>query len=511
MKNAMRIMLVLVAAALVLVGPNECLAKKRVASKLPPIRRLKIVAGQPFEPIPAKGPSRIWVGLCPEETEPATFTVSYDKPLENVRAAAVADFVGPGKIPRLNFEVSMVEGEDLVSQVSETSGVVFAQTNIGPDPVQFWVTVTVPRRTPPGVYKGKIGFYYQNKTFDTVPMEVKVLPLRLLGSSKQYVLYTPYGPTGSAPTNLEGEAYRGFLSAFEKVGFRVVSVNCNRDKYASALETYGSTGLTGPVPILVYAFSEMKTISESGPVVVSADDPKMMTAGWTGSNSWTSPTVDEVKSLRDLSASKGLNSVLFFCADNPNSDAARETARNQAKTFKRARVRSAARISDQKSLNELSPVLDGIDYHVTMPYVQSLINKEATRAGNKWEWYWWDARRSALDNRLYAGVGLWKSGLDGCMPAWMPLDGKGPTDGARSMLGEALREGIDDTRYMTTYMKALRELKDLKRAKDKQFIAATEDYLDSFMAQPLDQITPAKLRELKSKMAEYSLKLAART
>ena len=78
------------------------------------------------------------------------------------------------------------------------------------------------------------------------------------------------------------------------------------------------------------------------------------------------------------------------------------------------------------------------------------------------------------------------------------------------MRGEALREGIDDTRYMTTYMKALRELKDLKRAKDKEFIAATEGYLASFMAQPLDQITPAKLRELKSKMAEYSLKLAAR-
>ncbi len=506
MKNVMRVMLVLVAAALVLVGPNECLARKAKAAA----SKLTIAVGQPFEPIPAKGPSKIWVGLCPEETEPATFTASYGKLLENVRVAAAGDLTGPGKIPRLNVEVSVVAGEELVSQVSETSGVVFAEVDIGADPVQFWVTVTVPRRTPPGIYKGKIGFYYQNKTFDTVLVQVKVLPLRLLGSSKQYILYTPYGPTGSAPTNLEGEGYSEFLSAFGKLGFRVVSLNCNRDKYAGALETYESAGLTGPVPILVYAFSEMKTISESGPTVVKADDPKMMTAGWTGSNSWVNPTVDEVRSLYDAIRSNGLSSALFFCADNPSSDAARKMARDQAATFKRARVRSVARMSDERALSELSPVLDGIDYHVAMSYVQSLINMETTRASNKWEWYWWDARSSASDNRLYAGVGLWKSGLDGCMPAWMPLDGKAPADGARSMLGEALREGIDDTRYMTTYMKALRELKDLKRARDKEFIAATEGYLAGFMAQPLDQITPAKLRELKSKMAEYSIKLAAR-
>jgi len=165
------------------------------------------------------------------------------------------------------------------------------------------------------------------------------------------------------------------------------------------------------------------------------------------------------------------------------------------------------RIADETALATLKSDVDGVNFHVDLPYVQSLMRCEASRTSSEWEWLWWDARKSATDNRLYAGVGLWKTGLDGCMPAWMPVEGKAALDGASSLQAEALREGIDDTRYLTTFMKALRELKDKKREQDKDFISATENYVANFMKKPLDQVTVGSLCELRSKLAEYSMKL----
>ena len=173
-------------------------------------------------------------------------------------------------------------------------------------------------------------------------------------------------------------------------------------------------------------------------------------------------------------------------------------------------MRAVARITDETAIETLKNGLDGFDYHVEMPYVQSLMKCETSRTSSKWEWFWWDARKSAMDNRLFAGVALWRTGLDGCMPAWMPEEGQAPTACANSILGEALREGIDDTRYITTYMKALRELKDLKREGDKDYIASTEAYLTTFMRKPLEQVSLADIADLRAKMAEFAIRLEAR-
>jgi hypothetical protein len=89
----------------------------------------------------------------------------------------------------------------------------------------------------------------------------------------------------------------------------------------------------------------------------------------------------------------------------------------------------------------------------------------------------------------------------------MPANDDDRAESLDSVLCEALREGVNDTRYITTYMKALRELKDKKRDKDKDYIAATESYLSRFMSKPLDKLTPADLRAFRAKMAEFSVKL----
>lgn len=442
-------------------------------------KQLTVVAGRPFDPIPSSGPAKISVVLCPEETEPATFSVRYSKPLSAVRVAAVGDFVGPGTIGRLNFEVSRVSGERLINQVSDSTGAVFTEADIGPAPVQFWVNVTVPRRTPPGLYKGAIGFYYQNKTFDVASMEVQVLPLRLIGSSKQYSVYTEYGPGGTGRAALDGDAYRRFLDSFRKLQFRSVSVNVASADAANTMTVYKAIGLAEPMPVSSYAFGRCVDTQE----------------------------VATVEAGRRAS---GINKAVYFCADNPTTDEQIEAALALAAIVRQAGGKTIARLSDERALEQLEPALDELCYWVGMPRVQSLIDGSSKPTGWKWQWYWWDARKSVMDNRLYAGLGLWKSGLYGAVAVWMPEEDKAPTDGLNGMLGEALREGIDDTRYLTTYMKALRELKDLKRAKDNDYIAATENYVANFLSRPLDKMTPADLAAFRAKVAEFSMALEKR-
>lgn len=443
---------------------------------------LTVVAGRPFEAVPATGPSKVSVTLCPEETESATFTVRYSKPLANVRVAAVGDFVGPGTLERGNFKVSQVVGDQLINEISTSSGAVFTTANIGPQPVQFWVDVTVPRRTPPGLYKGAIGFYYENKTFDVVSMEVNVLPLRLVGSSKQYAMYTYYGPAGQGEARLNGDQYKQFLQAVSDLGIRLVTVYAAPSETTDALSAYSAAGLGSPTFLTTYSCGCYP------------------------------PTVEEVAAIDASKRTLGLNKMLFFGLHNPTEPDAIDRAEEQLKTMKKARAATIAALSTEDAVTRLEPVLDQLDYHVDMERVQSYIAGTTRPEGVKWQWYWWDAKQSALANRRYAGVGLWMSGLYGCTPVWMPDEGAtvSPLEEVKSLKMIALREGIDDTRYLTTFMKALRELKDLKREKDKDYIATTEEYVNAFLRKPLNTITPADLAAFRAKVVEYSIALNKR-
>lgn len=440
---------------------------------------LTVVAGRPFEQIPSSGPSRVSIVMCAEETEPATFSVRYSKPLAGVRVAMAADLTGPGKIERTNVEVSLVNGSRLVNQVSASTGAVFALVDIGPQPVQLWVNVTVPRRTPPGNYRGSIGFYHDNKLFDSVPLEVQVLPLRLIGSSKQYAVFTSYGPGGQGSAALNGQDYQRFLEAFRRLQFRSVTLNTGASDAASALTIYRTVGLAEPAGISTYALGN-------------------------------DPVVEEVSALEDGKKTAGIGRLVYFCADNPCSEEDLQAAEERASVIRSGGGRVTAKFADERAVSRLEPALDEMCYWVEMPIVRSFIDGTARPAGWKWQWMWWDARKSVTDNRLYAGIALWRSGLYGALAVWLPEEGRHPLDGLNGLLGEALREGIDDTRYLTTYMKALRELKDLKRERDKDYIASTETYVAAFLKRPLDQIKPSDLAAFRARLAEYAIALEKR-
>lgn len=429
---------------------------------------LSIAAGQPFESVPSLGSSKLSVTLCAEETAPATFTVRYGRPLSGVRVAA-ADLRGPSKIGKENVTVRLVQGDNLVAAES---------IEIGASPAQLWVNVTVPKGSKAGLYKGGIGFYSRGIQIDVEPIEITVRPIRLIGSSKQYALYTCIGLSGQGASCLDCDGYTRFLANAAKLGFRAVSVNAEPARIGEALGACASVGLLGNAPVISFA---------SGCSV---------------------PTPEDVKAVDSVRKAAGLGSAFYFCASEPATEEEVSAAVEKANVFKRAGMQVGVTVSDDATAKKLLPVVDGINYRYDMPYVQALINGGSIRT-SKWEWYWWDARQSAADNRIRAGVALWRSGLYGCMPYWMPKGADDRADNLGNLQCEALREGVNDTRYITTYMKALRELKDKKRMQDKDYIAATEAYLAAFMAKPLEIITPADLRAFRAKMAEFSAKLGA--
>lgn len=457
---------VIVAVALVATLGYGAAKKPSKAPSYPKL--LKVVAGQPFEVAPATGSALPSITMCAEETEPATFTARYGKALTGVRAVA-GDFVGPGKIGRENVSVRLVRGEDLVSAES---------VDIGPEAAQFWVDVTAPKGTKPGVYRGNVGFSAEGKLIDAVPIEVNVRALRLIGSSKQYALYTSLGPGAPGESELSLEAYASFLGAVAKLGFRAVAVNAAPSKIGEALNACAGAGLTGGAPVLTFA---------SGASI---------------------PAVDDIRAVESARVASGIPTLYYFCANDPKDESELAAALDRSSMLHRPGSHVAATVSDTAAAQKLLPVLDGMNYRIDMPYVQALINGGTTRT-DKWEWYWWDARQSVKENRIDAGIALWRSGLYGCMPFWMPKDATDRAENLDSLLCEALREGVDDTRYITTYMKALRELKDMKREKDKYYIATTEAYLAAFLAKPLDKLTPADLRAFRGKMADFSAKLAS--
>jgi len=440
-------------------------AKAAVVSVTP--RVLTIVAGQPFEAVPSSGTHKLSLTLCPEEIGPATFTARSGKSLSGV-SVVCGDLVGPGRITKQNVSVRLALGDDLMPSDA---------VSLDSTPRQFWVDVSVPRDTKAGVYKGAIAFFSGGKQFDATPIEVTVRPLRLIGSSKQYALYTTMGPSGEGSCALSGDAYSAFLRSAAALGFRGVAVCADPSRVGESLNACAGAGLVGMTPVLSFA--------SKCPV----------------------PSVDDVKAIESARRAAGVSSAFYFCGCVDNQDI--QAAQEKASILKRAGVQVAATVADDDSAQKLMPSVDGINYKVDSPYVQGLVNGGTNRT-NKWEWYWWNARESVRANRINAGIGLWRSGLYGCMPMWMPSDAADHAESLDSVLCEALREGVNDTRYITTYMKALRELKDKKRASDKDYIASTEAYLSAFLAKPLDSVTPADLRGFRAKMAEFSAKLAAR-
>jgi hypothetical protein len=156
------------------------------------------------------------------------------------------------------------------------------------------------------------------------------------------------------------------------------------------------------------------------------------------------------------------------------------------------------------------------------------------RESDKHDWWYWEAAsEDAHSNRASAGWLLWRSNLYGAyIPAYQTCFGTDPYDessaGANAsqiafrpqmltypakdgvidtVQWEAVREGINDARYLTTMYAAARECKDIHIQPD--LVNSALAYATSFEQGPLLLLSEQDYDNARAKIADYAVKLRA--
>jgi hypothetical protein len=91
------------------------------------------------------------------------------------------------------------------------------------------------------------------------------------------------------------------------------------------------------------------------------------------------------------------------------------------------------------------------------------------RAAGTAGWWRWDAGASTpLENRLRCGAWLWKNGLSGALVEISP---DAPTATDWPLRWEGVRQGILDSRFLTTFFALMRQVKDMDRSSPQPRLA----------------------------------------
>jgi hypothetical protein len=402
----------------------------------------------------AKPSAKVSIFVSPEELESASFTIKSAKSLSGVTVKLAGDLASPkSKIAANLVSISLVEGNRLTSP---------KPVNLQPGKTKrYWMTFNVPVNTVAGAYTGAVVAVAGGKAVGKIPVEVNVLGIRLIGSSKQYGVLLPNQTEA-------GSNYKSLLGSIKAIGFSMTST-------------------AAPVEQLDDAFAAIKEAKLGSATTPVTYMPAKVTESC-------------LQGALSQASSAKVSKLLCTCAFEPRTRQEIQTAADAIEVARNARVKTLAVIDDPNAFSQLADSLEMIDCHVNLPYAQGLLSGEKP-APKRHEWWYWDITTSSKDNRLYAGLLLWKSGLYGAFPT-LPA-------GSESVVGtiqwQALREGVDDTRYITSMMKVLREAKDLKKGKD--LTDEAEAYLAAVLNKPLKNMSDADCQAIRMKLAQYTLKI----
>ena len=490
-----------------------------------------------FDPIlpstlPVKGgtSSQVSVRACPEQIQAASFCLYSSKALSNVTVTVPGDLQAVGHVfARANINIHIVkvweQGGAGVLQDTDTAALVpellvkddrIALTGNAPQvrltgaPVtdlpadstkQFWVTVTVPRGTPAARYTGSLRVVAAGQPAINVPIDVTVLPLRLMSPAKQYAinlrsrLDTP--PPANLPTADGQNLVTDFVTkdALDKQltdiyahGIRIPTVYDSPQTLAQAIAEYRQYGMGEPYVYRgagdLLAIDAARKTTPVGPFVFNDSDYPLTANG------------------------PGMAAI---------------TA---------AKLIPAALLTSQMDYDTMNAALGLAIYNRDSAYAQKLIQTKGLRLSSTRDWWYWPASiENPLVNRLDAGFLLWRANLYGAyLPEYMTAFGTDPYDetsaGAADAFSayrpqmlaypsadgpidtlqwEAVREGITDARYLTTMYASLREAKDAHIS--KALISDAETYVKAFLDKPLAGLPESELDKARTQIASYALQL----
>ncbi len=481
---------------------------------------------------PASGSnSDVTMTACAEQTQAASFCLYSPIALSDVSASLPAPFQGIGRVlPKTAAELHVVQvraqsgagvlrDPDTAAAVPEIlvkddrvslSGTAPEVRLSGPavcdiaadTTKQFWLTVSVPRNTPPGPYTGKVVITGKGLASPvSVRVALTVLPLRLLSPAKQYGvdLRSRLDPAPATVPSADGRNLatdfvtkdvlgRQLLDIYAH-GFTIASLYDSSDTLMDAVAAYKNNGLGT-------AYNLYKGDS----------DPQA------------------IEKLRGTNQSPTLT---YYADPEPNAAASARMG-----PLSKLGIPNATYIPHQDDFKALGATTDIAVYNRDSEYPQQLLRTNGQRVSMTRDWWYWPASsEDPKTNRADTGLLLWKSNLYGAfLPDYQTAFGVDPYDETSAgappskiafrplmltypvkggvldtLQWEACREGVTDVRYLTTMYAALRECKDAHIA--KPLTTEAETYVKTFLTKPLANLPEGQYDTFRAKTATYAIRL----
>jgi hypothetical protein len=284
------------------------------------------------------------------------------------------------------------------------------------------VRVKPPAAAKAGRYKGTLTVR-RGTAGAKVPLAVEVLPFALMRPSKQYCLN--HVPVGHAGGRVPEEADAAQLRPLRDLGI-------------------GSLCLAGPPADRGSLETAMRGAQMRGPVLAPAPADG-------GEAAPSSPL-----SGANAAGAPAAGPVIRWYALLPESP----SAPGALAALKSGGLMVACRMEGDPAAGS-----SGVDlpiYAAASPECTRLVARKGAPTSTSLGWWSWDASaQSPLSNRVSCGAGLWKSGLSGALVEIDPERAEQPEWALR---WEGVRQGILDSRYLTTFYALVRQVKDKDRA-----------------------------------------------
>ncbi|MCE5272067.1 hypothetical protein LLH00_12395 [bacterium] len=459
------------------------------------------------------------VTMAANEYEPLTFSLYGLRDLDSVRVSLAGDLTDSAGavLPRAEISIGVVEslptvidGSDHYRQMPRLIARRAAAGLASGRSRRFWLTVHAPAEQAPGLYSGRVRISAATGEREA-PLSVRVLPVRLPDEARTdvnmcetyefYELFNDWPDADRALITRAGrrvyEDYRrhGMNGLWPHSGFhfkRAPDGAPRLDELFAALEAAKTLGFTRPV--VWFCGSLVHTAKPRHPGNVRLYDKALMTGRMR----------ELVSYVNHQCQVNGWPEVLYEPSDEPADNADYPLDRGQQARDLLAAVREAGGRTAETGTYGLQE--HWLDLPVLGSYNENLLPSLRAAQPELPVWVYRNETISQNMNlcftRYYWGFSAWRSGFDGTT-AWTfqnTMNGKGDPftdldgEGADVMVAlpsvdgplatpywEAVREGVDDLRYID----CLRGL--IKSSPDPWAADSISGLLEAFRAQALTE------------------------
>lgn len=447
--------------------------------------------------MPSEGVVRdtLSVFASPGEYEPCTFSIRANEPMRGV-SVEVSDLKSKaGVIPKKSVVVRQVDTSVIMEHVKECYLPLLTKLDIPADTTQrFWLTVQVPQNAKPGNYTGAVTIKAGGRAFKTLKFRLDVLPIKL--EQPKGISYFSYFGMHFSPlfTRTVPWQRKAFLDMKEHgMNSATLYMWAGKNPDGSINVATGRNPQALPGVTLVREMMGTGLVGKEGKLI------------WIGSAE--SGDVGIYEGVYKEAKKRGWPEAFLYVVDEPVSPEQQVKVREVMAKVNDLRTRHPElKIRTTTAINAVAIDQIGEQYDIWICYgsdvCQGMVNK-AKRKGK--ELWYYDCSLAPVDaqtSRYTYGFWAWKTGLKGVsnwtyadvakaygVNSWDPankadvgvLSFTWPTvrEPIPSIGWEAIREGVDDYRYLTTLKTAIDRA---KRSGKTKSAARAEKVLDGAMA-----------------------------